>query len=169
MAKALRKPKSPTTKLAAVEKLFGPVLPGQSRPDRTISVFQEFSSPKKYKLFGRPGIVDGAIWFLHTVIPIDYSKIKGNISGILEEGNQHDPHRQQLASLWLNNHEETQRTANAAAEAKARAAARVGEFDAQLVIGGAIHETLIVRVKIDAKGKVKLVLPKGTSLQLKAR
>ena len=91
------------------------------------------------------------IWHLHTAIPIIPARIKGLISGILEEGKQHDPQRQQLAAQWLNDHNRT--------------ASRIGEFDARLLIES-LGETIAVRVKIDAKGKVKILGPKGKSLQL---
>jgi hypothetical protein len=151
MAKTLRKPRTPSTTLAALEKLFGPVLPGKDAPDKTISVFQEFTSTKKYKLVGKLGILEGAIWHLHTVIPIVPAKVKGFISGILEEGKQHDPQRQKLAANWLTEHN--------------RAASRIGEFDASLSIDS-LGETIAIRVKIDAKGKIKILVPKGKSLQL---
>jgi hypothetical protein len=91
------------------------------------------------------------IWHLHTAIPINPAKVKGVISGILEEGKQHDPQRQQLATSWLTEHN--------------RAASRIGEFDASLSIDS-LGETIAIRVKIDVKGKIKILVPKGKSLHL---
>ncbi len=175
MAKTVRKPKLPSTTIKAVEKLFGPVLPGMNAPERTISVFQEYTSPRKYKLFGQPGIIDGAIWHLHTQVPILAAKIKGRITGILEGGSQHDPKRQELVAAWLSEHLKAEAIQNVATARKAAAAeakrqkellaSRAGEYDARLMIEE-ISTTIPVRVKVDAKGKVTLVVPKGKGVLL---
>lgn len=159
-------PRKPSTTLKTIEKLFGPVLPGPGEAENTISVFEIYTSRKKYKSQGKPGLLEGAAWHLHTPLPLVLEKIKGEITGISEEGHQHDPNRRDQVTEWLNRHDAAEKEAKEkkdladkkkrSTEAKKAAAKVAGEYEAELKIP-ALGAVVRIRIKVGTQRNITLV------------
>jgi hypothetical protein len=90
--------------LSTIEMLFGPVLPGSSTPESTISVFRNRFSKQSYQLVGQVGIHPNALWYIHTPLPIDLTQVKPHVIAVSEDSNFADDAKRQRVQEWLAAH-----------------------------------------------------------------
>ena len=116
------------TKLQSVEKRFGPALPGQGLPAKTVSALR-YAGGRGKKFAGVPGIHPEAAFYIHFPLELNLSSIaskKGTIDFIAdlkEDGPQSKQGRQVEVETFLRNHGEKQRE-QVAKEEKSRLAAQ---------------------------------------------
>jgi hypothetical protein len=116
------------TKLQSVEKRFGPALPGQALPAKTVSALR-YAGGRGKKFAGVPGIHPEAAFYIHFPLELNLSSIaskKGTIDFIAdlkEDGPQSKQGRQAEVEAFLRNHGEKQRE-QLAKEEKSRLAAQ---------------------------------------------
>ncbi len=116
------------TKLQSVEKRFGPALPGQGFPAKTVSALR-YAGGRGKKFAGVPGIHPEAAFYIHFPLELNLSSIaskKGTIDFIAdlkEDGPQSKQGRQAEVETFLRNHGEKQRE-QLAKEEKSRLAAQ---------------------------------------------
>jgi len=114
------------TKLQSVEKRFGPALPGQGLPAKTVSALR-YAGGRGKKFAGVPGIHPEAAFYIHFPLELNLSSIaskKGTIDFIAdlkEDGPQSKQGRQVEVETFLRNHGGKQR-AQLAKEEKSRLA-----------------------------------------------
>ena len=94
------------TTLKTVEKKFGPCLPGQGEPNKTVSALR-YAAGKGRKFAGIPGIHPDAVFYVHFPMPVDLSAIKSKkgvfdfISDLKEDGPQSDQGRDALVDAFM--------------------------------------------------------------------
>src|ERR1700734_1245680 len=116
------------TKLQSVEKRFGPALPGQGSPEKTVSALR-YAGGRGQKFAGVPGIHSEAAFYIHFPLEVSLSSIpskKGTIdfiSYLKEDGPQSKQGRQAEVEAFLRNHGEKRRE-QLAKEEKSRLAAQ---------------------------------------------
>jgi hypothetical protein len=102
------------TKLQSVEKRFGPALPGQDLPEKTVSALR-YAGGRGKKFAGVPGIHPEAAFYIHFPLELNLSSIaskKGTIdfvADLKEDGPQSKQGRQVEVDAFLRNHGEKQR------------------------------------------------------------
>lgn len=102
------------TTLKTAEKHFGPSLPGQAEPEKTMSALR-YAAGKGRKFAGVPGIQPDASFYIHFPLAIDLTTIvskKGVIdfvSDLRQDGPQSDQGRQAQVDAFLAVHRKEQR------------------------------------------------------------
>ena len=124
------------TKLQSVEKRFGPALPGQGLPAKTVSALR-YAGGRGKKFAGVPGIHPEAAFYIHFPLELNFSSIastKGTIDFIAdlkEDGPQSKQGRQVEVETFLRSHGEKQKE-QLAKEEKSRLAAQQKAQKAEL-------------------------------------
>src|SRR5277367_6843459 len=94
------------TTLKTVEKHFGPCLPGQTEPGKTVSALR-YAAGKGRKFAGVPGIHPEAVFYVRFPMAVDLSVIKSKkgvfdfISDLKEDGPQSDQGRQAQVDAFM--------------------------------------------------------------------
>jgi hypothetical protein len=129
------------TKLQSVEKRFGPALPGQDLPEKTVSALR-YAGGRGKKFAGVPGIHPEAAFYIHFPLELNLSSIaskKGTIdfvADLKEDGPQSKQGRQVEVDAFLRNQEEAA-AKNDAIERLCRHQNIVIEIDGQRFPAGA--------------------------------
>ena len=116
------------TQLKSVERRFGPALPGQGLPAKTVSALR-YAGGRGKKFAGVPGIHPEAAFYIHFPLDLNLSSIastKGTIDFIAdlkEDGPQSKQGRQAEVEAFLHHHGEKRRE-QLAKEEKSRLAAQ---------------------------------------------
>ena len=124
------------TKRHSVEKRFGPALPGQGLPAKTVSALR-YAGGRGKKFAGVPGIHPEAAFYIHFPLELNLSSIastKGTIDFIAdlkEDGPQSKQGRQAEVEVFLRNHGEKLRE-QLAKEEKSRLVAQLKAQKAEL-------------------------------------
>lgn len=94
------------TTLKTVEKHFGPSLPGQAEPERTVSALR-YAAGKGRKFAGVLGVQPDAVFYIHFPVPVDLRAIKSKkgifdfISDLKQDGPQSDQGRHTKVEAFL--------------------------------------------------------------------
>jgi hypothetical protein len=159
--------------LKQAEKVLGPALPGQGNPDSTLSAIW-YSKGKGKKFAGVSGIQEGARFYIHFPVPVDWNLLstkKGTpdfINDLSESGPQGQQGRERLVQEFLAKQEmvlEKRRLKEEAVEKKKRKeefaslrprlSALAGDHLATLTIGEDTF-SLPMKITVDKKGKIKV-------------
>ena len=143
------------TKLQSVEKRFGPALPGQGLPAKTVSALR-YAGGRGKKFAGVPGIHPEAAFYIHFPLELNLSSIaskKGTIDFIAdlkEDGPQSKQGRQVEVETFLRSHGEKQKE-QLAKEEKSRLAVQQKAQKAEL------KKAEELRKKEEAASKIQVI------------